>query len=68
MGAHQGSSTELTLDLQNSMFALAQVKAEGSTGVWRGINFFFFFFFFFVVNGDVKQQDKPTGTLPLPGI
>lgn len=42
MGAHQGSSTELTLELQNSMFALAKVKAEGSTGVWRGIKFFFF--------------------------
>jgi hypothetical protein len=58
-----GSSTKLILEPHNSMFALVRVIAEGFNRSVEGHQFFFFF----AVNGDVKQQDMPTGTLPLPG-
>ena len=59
--AVRGSFTELTLELQISMFALVRVRAEGFGRNVEGHQVFF------AVNGDVKQQDMPIGTLPLPG-
>ena len=55
-----GSSTGLILGPQNSMFALVRVRAEGFGRNVEGHQVFF------AVNGDVKQQEMPTGILPLP--
>ena len=67
----RGISTELILERQNSMFALVRVRAEAfdrSVEGHQGLFFFFcFLFVYFAINGDVKQQDMPIGTLPLPG-
>ena len=57
----RGSFTELTLELQNSMLVLVRVRAEGFGRNVEGHQVFF------AVNGDVKQQEMPTGILPLPG-
>ena len=56
-----GISTELILEPQNSMFALVRVRAEGFGRNVEGHQVFF------AVNGDAKQQEMPTGILPLPG-
>ena len=56
-----GSSTGLILEPQNSMFALDRVRAEGFDRSVEGHQVFS------VVNGEVKQQEMPTGILPLPG-
>ena len=64
MGARMdvpGSSTGLILEPQNSMFALVRVRAEAFDRSVEGHQDFF------AVNGDAKQQEMPTGILPLPG-
>ena len=64
MGARMGIwgiSTELILEPQNSMFDLVRVREEGFDMSVEGHQGFF------VVNGDMKQQGMPIGTLPLPG-
>ena len=58
--AVRGSFTELTLELQNSMLVLVRVRAEGFYRSVEGHQDFF------AVNGDAKQQEMPTGILPLP--